>query len=56
MNKEDRDYLVWRCRVNWHSKYLRYIDEWIEHTTQQQLDYILGVERKHLIDRGIYKV
>ena len=55
ISQEDKQYLQWRCRVNWHPKYLKYVDEWIENTTQQQLDYILGIEQKHLIERGIYE-
>lgn len=46
-------YLQWRCRVNWHPKYYKYIDEWISGVTPQQMEYFKG-EMKHLIERGIY--
>lgn len=48
------DYLKWRCRMNWPNRYLRYIDEWIQNVTEQQMNYFINVERKHLIERGIY--
>ena len=48
------DYLRWRCRINWPTRYLKYIDEWIQNVTEQQMDYFINVERQHLIDRGIY--
>ncbi len=49
MNK----YLFWRCKVNWHNKYHKYIQEWIDNVTPEQMDYFVK-EREHLIARGIY--
>lgn len=46
-------YLEWRCRRNWHTKYYKYIDEWIAGITEQQLNYFYK-ECEHLVDRGIY--
>ena len=48
------DYLKWRCHMNWPNRYLRYIDEWIQNVNEQQMNYFINVERRHLIDRGIY--
>lgn len=48
------DYLKWRCHMNWPNRYLRYIDEWIQNVTEQQMNYFINVERRHLIKRGIY--
>ena len=39
MTQEDKDYLVWRCKINWHNKYYRYIDEWIDNVIPTQLEY-----------------
>lgn len=47
-------YLEWRCRVNWHTKYLRYVQEWIQNVTKEQMDYFINVEMKHLIQNGTY--
>lgn len=51
------DYLKWRCKMNWHSNYLKsnwYIDTWISGVTDNQLQYFIR-EMEHLIDRGIYR-
>ena len=39
MTQEDKDYLLWRCKVNWHNKYHRYINEWIDNVLPTQLEY-----------------
>jgi len=49
-----RTYLEWRCRMNWHKKYYKYIDEWISNVTPLQLEYFKR-ERENLIKRGIYR-
>ena len=54
MTQEDKQYLQWRCRMNWHPKYLKYIDEWILNVTLTQLQYF-RIEMQHLIKRGIYE-
>lgn len=46
-------YLEWRCRMNWHPKYLKYIQEWISNVTDTQMEYFVR-EREHLINVGIY--
>ena len=46
-------YLEWRCRMNWHPKYLKYIQEWISNVTDTQMEYFIK-EREHLIKNGIY--
>ena len=48
-----KKYLEWRCRMNWHPKYLKYIQEWINNVTPDQMKYF-EKERKNLINRGIY--
>ena len=48
------DYLKWRCLMNWPNRHLKYIDEWIQNVTEQQMNYFINIERRHLIDRGIY--
>lgn len=48
-----RSYLMWRCRMNWHPKYLKYIDEWIDNVTETQMEYFRR-EREHLIENGTY--
>ena len=53
MNQEDKDYLVWRCKTNWHNKYRHYIDEWISNVLPTQLEYFKR-EKENLIKRGIY--
>lgn len=46
-------YLEWRCRTNWHNKYLKYINEWVSNVTPTQLEYF-KIEKQHLIDKGVY--
>ena len=46
-------YLEWRCRMNWHPKYLRYIQEWVSNVTPDQMMYFER-EREHLIKNGQY--
>lgn len=46
-------YLEWRCRMNWHSKYFKYIQEWISNVTEDQMSYFIK-EREHLINNGQY--
>ena len=53
MTQEDRDYLVWRCKTNWHNKYHHYINEWISNVLPTQLEYFKR-EKENLIKRGIY--
>jgi len=53
MTNQLNNYLQWRCRMNWHTKYLKYINEWISNITDNQLIYF-EKEMNHLIDRGIY--
>jgi len=53
MTQEERDYLLWRCKTNWHHKYHKYINEWIDNVLPQQLDYF-KIEMKHLIKQGLY--
>jgi hypothetical protein len=52
--KDYIDYLKWRCRMNWHPKYMKFVDDWIKNVTKEQMDYYINVERKHLIENGIY--
>lgn len=54
MTKEDKDYLFWRCKTNWHNKYYRYINEWINNVLPIQLKYFRR-EMNNLIKRGIYE-
>jgi len=49
-----KTYLEWRCRMNWHPKYYKYISEWIENVTPLQMEYFER-ERENLLKRGIYK-
>jgi len=53
MTQEDKDYLVWRCKTNWHNKYHRYIDEWISNVLPTQLEYFKK-EKENLIKMGVY--
>lgn len=56
--KEYIDYLRWRCKMNWHSRYLKsnwYIDQWISGVTSEQMNYFINHEMPNLIDRNIYK-
>lgn len=40
MDRDMKTYLEWRCRMNWHPKYLKYIQEWISNVTSTQLEYL----------------
>ena len=53
MTQEDKNYLFWRCKTNWHKKYHHYIDEWINNVLPYQLEYFRR-EMNNLINRGIY--
>lgn len=53
MTQEERNYLKWRCKTNWHNKYHKYINEWIDNILPLQLDYF-KIEMEHLIKQGIY--
>lgn len=55
MESEIKTYLKWRCRVNWHNKYHKYIDEWISNVTQSQLQYFRK-EMIYLRNNGIYQL
>lgn len=39
MTKEMQTYLEWRCRMNWHPKYYKYIQEWIVNVLPYQIEY-----------------
>ena len=54
MTKEDKDYLFFRCKTNWHSKHYHYIEEWISNVTSTQLEYFKK-EKNNLIKLGIYE-
>ena len=54
MTQKDKDYLVWRCKTNWHNKYHCYIDEWISNVIPTQLEYFRK-EMNNLLNRGIYE-
>ena len=53
MTQKEKDYLYWRCKVNWHNKYHRYIDEWIDNVLPHQLEYFKK-EMGNLIKLGGY--
>lgn len=53
MNNKLKTYLEWRCRMNWHPKYYKYIGEWISNVLPIQCTYF-EIEMEHLIERGIY--
>ena len=53
MTQKEKDYLYWRCKVNWHNKYHRYIDEWINNVLPHQLEYFKK-EMENLIKLGGY--
>lgn len=53
MTQEEKDYLYWRCKVNWHNKYHRYINEWIDNVLPHQLEYFKK-EMENLIKLRIY--
>jgi hypothetical protein len=55
MDRDMKTYLEWRCRMNWHPKYLKYIQEWISNVTSAQLEYFKR-ERERLISKGIYNI
>jgi len=58
IEKKYIDYLKWRCKVNWHSRYLKsnwYIDQWINNITYEQLQYFIK-EMDNLIKSGEYKI
>ena len=54
VSDEFRKYLEWRCVMNWHKKYYKYINTWIENVLPYQCDYFVK-EMFHLIEQGIYK-
>lgn len=57
IEKKYVDYLKWRCKTNWHSRYLKsnwYIDTWISGITYDQLLYYIK-EMENLIKSGDYK-
>lgn len=49
--KELRIYLEYRFKLNNHSKYQKYRDEWIENLTPEQLSYF-AEEKKRIYARG----
>ena len=55
MSEEEKSYLQWRCRINWHPKYYKYIDEWISNVLSTQLEYF-KIEMNHLIANGVYSL
>ena len=55
MNKQLETYLQWRFRVNNHTKYQHYLNDWLYNVTETQLQYF-EQEMYRLINRGIYKV
>ena len=55
VSNELRKYLEWRCVRNWHKKYHKYINTWIENILPYQCDYFVE-EMCHLIEQGIYKI
>lgn len=54
MSKTLIAYLKWRCTRNWHPKYYKYIDMWIENVQPVQCEYF-EKEMNHLIEKGVYK-
>lgn len=55
MTKELETYLQWRFRVNNHTKYQCYLNDWLYNVTETQLQYF-EQEMRRLINSGIYKV
>ena len=55
VSEEIKKYLIWRCRMNWHKKYIKYIDEWISNITSNQLSYIINHEMPYMIKNNFYK-
>lgn len=53
MTSADRTYLEWRFRVNNHSKYLKYMNDWINNLQLNQIVYFRR-ERINLINNGLY--
>lgn len=53
MTQEVKDYLYWRCKTNWHNKYHRYINEWVDNVLPHQLEYFKK-EMENLIKFGKY--
>ena len=53
MTQQDKDYLLWRCKISWHKKYHHYINEWIDNVLPNQLEHFRK-EMNNLINRGIY--
>lgn len=53
MSNELRTYLEWRFRVNNHSKYQIYRDEWINNIPSCNLWYY-EIEMQHLREQGFY--
>ena len=41
--------------MNWHKKYIKYIDEWISNITSNQLSYIINHEMPYMIKNNFYK-
>lgn len=54
VSDELRKYLEWRCVMNWHKKYYKYVNTWIENVLPYQCDYFV-IEMFHLIEQGLYK-
>ncbi len=55
VSEEIKKYLIWRCRINWPNKYIKYIDEWISNITLNQLNYIVNHEMPYMIKNNLYK-
>lgn len=56
-HKEYIDYLRWRCKMNWHARYLKsnwYIDAWISGVTEDQMLYFVK-EMNWMIEHNKYK-
>jgi hypothetical protein len=54
VSDELRKYLEWRCVRNWHKKYYKYVDTWIDNVLPYQCDYF-AIEMFHLIEQGLYE-
>lgn len=54
MNCSLQNYLEWRFRLNNHTKYLKYSQQWIAALQTSQLQYF-EKEMLNLINKGIYK-
>ena len=48
-----KNYLEWRCRMNWPTKYHKYIQEWITNVIPTQMEYFKK-EKENLINKGLY--